>query len=396
MGIKIGICGTGAFAQGFIPLFKHHPQVDKIILCDLDEKKLKENSRKHQIADTCPSLDELCQLDVDAIAIFTQNDRHAPQAIQALKSGKDVYSAVPSATTMEEITDLVKTVEQTNRIYMIGETSYYYPCTIYCREQFRKGNFGRIVYSEAEYIHDFDHGLYDVFKWRFGKDWKKMAGLPPLFYPTHSVSTVVSTINAYVTHVSGMGFVDNHPDGLFGEDKNIYKNPFSNEVMLCKMSDGSIARFGEFRRIGHPGEVRMSMYGTEGSYEEQYNSKIWVTKERNKFTDLADLLGTVEEKAVYTVDKDSDVVGGDWLDASTSKIHPVDILPKEYEGLPNGHKGSHQFLIHEFVTSCVNKTQPANNVWQAARYLIPGLIAHKSAVRGGELMEVPDFGNSPR
>ena len=132
MGIKIGICGTGAFAQGFIPLFKHHPQVDKIILCDLDEKKLKENSRKHQIADTCPSLDELCQLDVDAIAIFTQNDRHAPQAIQALKSGKDVYSAVPSATTMEEITDLVKTVEQTNRIYMIGETSYYYPCTIYC------------------------------------------------------------------------------------------------------------------------------------------------------------------------------------------------------------------------------------------------------------------------
>ncbi len=397
MGIKVGICGTGAFAQGFIPLFKYHPQVDKVILCDLDENKLKENSRKHEISDTCPSLDKLCQLDIDAIAIFTQNDRHGPQAIAALKSGKDVYSAVPSAITMEEITNLVKTVEETGRIYMIGETSYYYPCAIYCREQFRKGNFGRIVYSEAEYIHDFDHGLYDVCKQRFGKDWKKKAGLPPFFYPTHSVSLVVSTIDAYVTHVSGMGFVDNHPDDLFSEDKNIYKNPFSNEIMFCKMSDGSIARFGEFRRIGHPGEVRMSMYGTEGSYEEQYNSKIWVTKERGKFIDLNDLLTTREETSITpkTQNLEEKTVGGDWLEGGYSKIHPIETLPKIYieKKLPNGHKGSHQFLVHEFVTACVNRTQPANNVWQAARYLVPGLIAHESAMRGGVLMEVPDFGS---
>jgi hypothetical protein len=27
MGIKIGICGVGAFADNFIPLFKAHPEV---------------------------------------------------------------------------------------------------------------------------------------------------------------------------------------------------------------------------------------------------------------------------------------------------------------------------------------------------------------------------------
>jgi len=31
-------------------------------------------------------------------------------------------------------------------------------------------------------------------------------------------------------------------------------------------------------------------------------------------------------------------------------------------------------------------------VWQAARYLLPGLIAHESALQGGALMDVPDFG----
>ncbi len=35
MGIKVGMCGTGAFADCFIPLFKHHPQVDQVVLCDL-------------------------------------------------------------------------------------------------------------------------------------------------------------------------------------------------------------------------------------------------------------------------------------------------------------------------------------------------------------------------
>ncbi len=63
--------------------------------------------------------------------------------------------------------------------------------------------------------------------------------------------------------------------------------------------------------------------------------------------------------------------------------------------LNNGHKGSHKFLVHEFVSALINDTIPNNNVWQAARYLIPGLIAHESAKQGGVLMEVPDLGAAP-
>jgi len=64
-------------------------------------------------------------------------------------------------------------------------------------------------------------------------------------------------------------------------------------------------------------------------------------------------------------------------------------------GLPNGHSGAHQFLVDDFVKACVNNTLPPNNVWQASRYLIPGLIAHESAMKGGVLLEVPDLGDAP-
>ena len=261
--MKVGICGTGSFSKNFIPLFKHHPEVDGVVLCDLDEEKLKVSAEQHEIRETCDSLDALCKSSVDAIAIFTQNDRHGPQALQSLEAGKHVYSAVPSAITVEEITALVRKVEETGLTYQIGETSYYYPDAIYCRNRFRSGDFGRVVFAEAQYFHDFDHGLYEVKQWRFGKDWKQHAGIPPMFYPTHSTSLVVSVTGAYATQVSGMGFVDNHEDGLFTES-NAYQNTFSNETMLCRMSDGSSARINEFRRIGHPGEVSRSMTRRSG------------------------------------------------------------------------------------------------------------------------------------
>ncbi len=390
MSLRIGICGTGSFSNSFIPLFKAHPSVDQVVLSDLDDEKLREKSEKFGIPDTLPSLDALCGSEVDAIAIITQHHLHGPQAVQVLRSGKHVYSAVPSAISVEEVTDLIKAVEETGRIYMLGETSYYYPCTIYCRAKFQEGAFGHVVYGEAEYYHDFDHGLYNVSRWRHGKEWKRYAGMPPLFYPTHSTSMIVSITGAHVTHVSALGFEDRHEDRLFEAEQNVWRNSFSNETMLCRLSDGSMMRINEFRRIGHPGTVGMSLYGTEGSYEEQVGGSVWTTKSRDTCVDLT---GELACEGVYAGGEMAKVTGTDGTHQGVSRIHPVERLPKEFLGLPNGHRGAHQFLVDDFVNSCLDGTIPPNNVWQAARYLLPGLIGHKSALEGGAMLEVPDHGD---
>src|SRR5579862_8155753 len=124
MAIKLGILGAGAFAQCFIPLYKAHPLVSAVTLCDRNAEKLKASAEKHGIAKCTTSYDELLASDVDAIVIITQHWLHAPQAIQALKAGKHVYSAVPSAVSMDEIGQLVETVAKQRRVYMVGETSY--------------------------------------------------------------------------------------------------------------------------------------------------------------------------------------------------------------------------------------------------------------------------------
>jgi len=417
MGIKMGMCGTGAFADCFIPLFKAHPDVDSVVLCDLDAEKLKEKCKKFEITESYPSLDALCESDVDAIAVITQHHLHGPHAVQALKAGKHVYSAVPSAVSMEEITELVKTVEETGQIYMIGETSYYYPCTLFCRDKFQKGEFGQIVYSEGEYIHDYLHGCIDIAKWRLGDEWQQKFGIPPMFYPTHSTSMVVSVTGAHATHVCGMGIEDNREYKLppkdeaekeyreynfYAREDNYWKNPFSNETILCKMSDGSVMRINEFRRAGHTGTCGMSMIGTDGSYEQQtgptgegYSTKaaIWLNKNLDDRLDVSPLIAC-EGVADADVGGDMDkVTGTDGTHEGASKMHDLARLPKEFLGLPNGHAGSHQFMVDDFVKACVSGETPPNSVWDAARYLVPGLIGHESAMNGSVLMEVPDFGD---
>lgn len=394
MGLKIGVCGAGAFAGCFIPLFQAHPLVDEVSLAEVFPDRLKEEAAKFNVEKTYPSLDALCESDVDAIAIITQRWMHGPQAIQALKAGKHVYSAVPAGITVEEITELVKLVEKTGLTYMLGETSYYYPSTLYVRDRFRKGDFGRFVYAQAQYYHDMEHGFYDAYKHSGGDDWLKTASFPPMLYPTHSVSMVLSVTGARVTQLSCLGLVDNHEDGVFREDVSMWGNVFSNESALMRTSDGGVCRINEFRRVGWRGDasVYMSFYGTKGSYEEQANSRVWVSQDPKDRTDLGDLLRchsqppTAEEAGDLHEELVRDFFAG------TSKVHPVERLPKEFVGQRNGHFGSHQFLVDDFVKAVANRTLPPNHVWAAARYCLPGIIAHESAKREGELMTVPDLG----
>ena len=63
--------------------------------------------------------------------------------------------------------------------------------------------------------------------------------------------------------------------------------------------------------------------------------------------------------------------------------------------MENGHAGSHQFLVQDFVEALESGKLPPNHVWLAARYNAPGIVAHESAMRDGEVLEIPDYGMPP-
>ena len=59
-----------------------------------------------------------------------------------------------------------------------------------------------------------------------------------------------------------------------------------------------------------------------------------------------------------------------------------------------GHGGSHPHLAHEFIFALAEDRDPYPNAVQSANWTCVGLCAHESALKGREIVRLPDFTRS--
>ncbi len=415
MGISIGLVGLGMFGGGFVDSFKAHPSVSRIAFCDREPERVKKFAEdpfmknKFNPKDAYYTLDDICKADLDALVIMTQPWLHAPQCIQALKSGKQVMSAVPiiSIPDSDEILDwcdkLVKTVEETGKHYMLMETSYYHPEMMFLRRKRKEGAFGKFISAECEYSHDYSGAwgcnLVRVGQLRSvsqaGQEWKKTVkekytskGIlgGSMHYPTHSVSGPCSIMEAHAIKVSALGLP------FTGYDSYGKNSAFANTTGFFHMSNGATITSREYREItGHGYEI--NVYGTNGTWRDR--KWHWTKREYN------------DDPATFRPEKGIDELTPEEMrDPLPKEVKQGYILAEnhfltasEIENMdftPKGHCGAHPYLVHEFVDAVANGRTPSINVWEAVRYMAMGAVAHKSALKGGELLDVPDWGDAPK
>jgi predicted dehydrogenase len=397
MAFSIGVVGVGQFGAQFAHLFHLHPGVSEVFVVDERPERADEAIGRYGLAGSVATFDELLASDVDAVAIFTQRWTHGPLVERALKAGKHVYSAVPMAVSEDEIARIIDAVRETRKVYMMGETSYYNPATVYARQQHEAGRFGRVFYSEGDYVHDMDLGFYDAYQYSGGERWKETASYPPMLYPTHAIGGVLGALPAHAVSVSCVGVKDDRQDGVFDRDISMFGNDFSNATALFELNDGGAMRTNEMRRVGYPSHIRESrfrFFGTEASFEQLAKVTVWQDK-----ANVHDISEQVESRPSLALDDPSLAnVAPELRDAFVSGLAPVhdsDRLPEEFRGAPNGHEGSHHFLVDDFVTAVNTGTLPPVNAWTAARFTLPGIVAHESARRNGERLPIRDFGDAP-
>ncbi len=394
MGISLGLVGLGAFGSEFAPLFMSHPLVDRIALCDREPDRVARFARdpsfqgKLRRADLFASLDEICRAKLDALVIITQPWLHAPQAIQAMESGKHVYSAVPVTwlPDVEEILDwcdkVVRTSRKTGQHYMLGETTWFHPQSMFCRRKAREGAFGDFLYAEGEYFHPHDWPVADLRKVKkareastAGQEWLAIqAGYDargikasPMAYPTHSVSGPMTVMRAHAVKATAFGWKTRSGDPYFDDHEH------TNVTALYRMSNGAHMRICEYREMAYPSSdifdhETFRIFGTRGTFRE------------NRFADK-------DRWETCTTDQMRDPLPPEVADAFRRQLG---------EGkMYGGHGGSHAYLVHEFVDSVAHGRRPAINAWEAARFMAAGVAARRSAVRDGEPQDVVDWGDPP-
>jgi len=355
MRLKVGIVGAG-FGRAFANTFAYHSDCDMVAICDLDERRAKGAAEDCGAKKVLTNYEDLLKTDVDVVGVFTPAPLHVRHAVAALEAGKHVLSAVPAAMTLDECRLLIDTVKRMGLKYMMAETSCYYPEVLYVKELAEKGEMGDIFYCESDYFHDMTRSLWRTPEGR--ATWRM--GFPPFNYVTHNSSGIILVTGQRMVEVTAYGWEwgDQPPEWMKG-----YGNPCTLEVGLFRLSGGTVAKIGLCWRVERPEIVRFAFYGTKRSFE-----------------------------AANTPWEKDKIMTGEQITALVPRL-PVERLHPSLinEGLMRGHKGSHPFIVSDFVKSILNDTRPPIDVYEAAAYTAPGICAHQSALQH-RTIKIPDFG----
>ncbi|HYZ83358.1 MAG TPA: Gfo/Idh/MocA family oxidoreductase, partial [Bryobacteraceae bacterium] len=264
--IRIGVVG-GGFGATFH--WHEHPNCVVTAATDLHAARRDRLRQVYKCDNVYPSLDAMlaARKDLDAVAVFSGALDHVKHAVQCMRQGLHVVSACPACTTVEEAAELKQVKESTGRKYMMAESSFYRSGCIYARGLFENDGFGKVIYQEVEYYHDFppDKLLADPKSLYFNPDGSKSwrRAYPPLLYPTHSLGYVTGVTQERITSVSALGWGANY--AIYRNRENAYKNPISNGTALMQTNEGNTVRCNVFWSVVGEGE-QARWYGDKGAF----------------------------------------------------------------------------------------------------------------------------------
>ncbi len=120
--IRVGLVGAGHVAQvAHIPAYRQNPHVELVAVVDGDPEKARHIQEQNGFAEWYEDFsDMLGRADIDAVDICTPNYLHAPMAIAALRSGRDVLCEKPIARNMREAERMVETAREHGRTLMVA------------------------------------------------------------------------------------------------------------------------------------------------------------------------------------------------------------------------------------------------------------------------------------
>lgn len=365
--IRIGIAG-GRFGASFF--WHEHPGCTVAAVSDLLDDRRAQLMKVYKCDKAYPSLEEMVKdPNLEAIGVFTDGPKHFAHDMLALENGKHVISAVPAVMAasadeaLEQAHRLHEKVKETGLTYMMAETSYWQQRTISVRKLYEAGEFGRIFCCESDYFHP---GLRVLYGTEEKPTWRR--GVPPMFYPTHCTAHLIGVTRERLVEVTCSGWGDDDPICKRNAFQN---NPFWNETAHFRSDKGTPFRV----RVWWEAPV------WSGEVASWFGTKMTVTAQGEKWAS-SEAIGRDDAGFAHRGATKSLLAETEWW--------KTDMLP-----LPlrhnSGHHGSHTFITHEFIDALAHARKPAVDIGEALAYTVPGIIAHKSALKDGESMKIPVF-----
>lgn len=154
--LKVGIIGCGNIANVHLRHVRRYVANGKIALCDKDEFRLDDFSKKVSVETKYDDLGKMMQeFHPDVVHILTPPATHKEIAIKCLEEGCHVLIEKPMCISSREADEIVKAAEQKEVLVCIDHTRLFDPKIIKVREIIESGSLGKIVNISTGYSYDF-------------------------------------------------------------------------------------------------------------------------------------------------------------------------------------------------------------------------------------------------
>jgi len=363
--VRVGVIGMG-FGKEFIPIYQAYNKTEVVAISQRNEVTLKEIGDQFDIKYRYTDWRDMLKNDeIDAIHVVSPILDHYEMTIAALNAGKHCACTVPMATTIDELKDIIKAQKKSGKYYMMMETTLYTREYLYVKDLVKSGKIGRIQFVRGSHLQDMGlEGWPDYW-----------LGFPPMWYGTHAVSPLFDITNtkpeSVVCHGSG---------SINAERTAKYGSPFAVETATFKLRDSNIVA-----------EATRALYETVRQYRESFD--IYGDKmsfEWDQIEDEGQVLFEGGESARRFKVPDTDALLPEELKHFTRRevIQDADHV-SFIQGA--GHGGSHPHMVVEFIEAILEDRQPTEDAVQSAYLTGAGVLAHESAMKGGERIMIPDF-----
>lgn len=351
--LRCGVAGLGHGNQ-FVSILESLPQCEVVSVCNSNTDVLSRYSR----FSTHTDFHSFVREDLDIAVVITRAPGHAAESVEALERGMHVLCETPNVYSIEEAKRVVQAAKSSGKKYMLAENYIWMGWYLALSKMKEDGLLGEIIYAEGDYTHDCRDimlkadGGYIPYDKRGEypdavKSWRAV-NLPPLVYSSHTLGPLLSLMEDSVRTCTGF-----HAGGRTAPELGT----IDLEVGLLQTEKGSVIRLTNGFTVAHPMSLHYKVIGTKGSA----------------------LVQAMGDCVMYSYSDNDKTASGKWKSAQ---------LP--FEQRPDG-RSSTEVMVEEFVQSVVDDTPPPVDIYSSLEMVLPGVLAHQSALKDGEKLAVPDF-----
>jgi predicted dehydrogenase len=145
--LRVAVVGAGYWGPNLIRNVSEAPGAVLRVICDQDEKRLKEVGRRYPGTKLVSDFEDVLRdREIDAVVLATPASVHATMGIRAMEAGKDVLIEKPLATSVEECRQLIDCAERTGRVLMVGHTFIFNSAVRMIQQIVSSGEIGEVLY----------------------------------------------------------------------------------------------------------------------------------------------------------------------------------------------------------------------------------------------------------